>query len=481
MRLTSRLTPELRAHTPPEVLTLIDDLVAEVAALQNQVRDLQARLRQDSTNSSRPPSSDGPLKKARRPRRRGASPRRPGGQPGHEPAARDWLPPEELTDIIVCKPEVCRHCHGPLHGSDELPLCHQVTEVPALPRPEVREYQRHILTCRRCGQTTMGALPEGVGPGAFGPRLQALVAVCTGCYHLSKRQVEELLADCFGVTISLGSISTLEQATSQALAAPVAAARQAVQTQAVVHVDETGWQQPDKAWLWAGVTTYLAVFSIRNLRDAAGAIEILGLHFGGILVSDRFSSYNWLPNKQRQLCWAHLRRDWLAFIDRGGASARLGQRLLTLTDQMFHEWHRVRDGTLPHRLFQSAMRAVRREVGALLRQGARGAHRQTAGTCADILKREEALWTFVDHAGVEPTNNAAERALRPAVLWRKKSFGTQSRAGSVYVERMLSVVTTCRLQGRNVLEYVTAACQASRSQQPAPSLLPEQTPARKAG
>lgn len=451
----------------------ITELRRRLAAQERQLQALRERVRRHSGNSSLPPSAN-PADAPKTRTRKKPSGRQAGGQPGHEPAQRARVPREQLTEPpIDCLPETCDHCQATLSGTDPWPFTHQVCELPPIV-PEIREYARHVLTCPHCGETTRGQLPEGVPDGAFGPRLQAFIGLCTGCYHLSKRQTEELLSTALNVPISLGAIARIEQQVSAAIAGPVAEAHSQVRQAAVVHADETSWkQQPDKAWLWVGVTAYLAVFLIRDHRDQASVRALLGSDFQGVLISDRYSAYQGLT--RRQLCWAHLRRDWQAMIDRGGSSQKLGRRLRDLTDHMFRLWQRVRDGTFTRARFQLPMINVRHQVGTLLRQGARCAHAQTAGTCRDILTQEASLWTFIRVAGVEPTNNAAERALRQAVLWRKKSFGTRSRAGSEYVERILTVVATCRLQGRNVLEYLTSACVAALSERPAPSLLPDQT------
>ncbi len=473
MPVASRLSAELRARTPPEVLALFDALQEENERLHACLAELEARLQQHSRNSSLPPSTDTPAEVAQRPKRP-PSGRRPGGQPGHALCERPLLPRAEVDAVVVVKPECCRHCQTPLSGDDPWYACHQVTELPPI-RPVVTEYQLHTLTCSQCGQATPAALPPGVPAGAFGPRLQATVAVNSGSYHLSKRQTQEMLQDSYGVTLSLGAISDLEQATSAALAAPVAEARQYLQQQADVHLDETGWRQGNgakKAWLWTAVTTWVTVFVIRLSRGAAVAKELLGEQFAGTVHSDRWSAYNWLPNRLRQLCWAHLGRDFQALAELGGEAGRIGQRLLDLRAQMFVWWQRVRDGTLSLGGFRMDMGPVIREVGVCLRQGAVCAHPKAQGMCRDILKREPALWTFVWRRGVEPTNNAAERAVRPGVLWRKGSFGTQSAAGSEFVARVLTVVASCRQQQRNVLEYVTAACTAALEGTEAPSLLP---------
>jgi transposase len=457
---------------------LIRDLRQRVRDLSQCLRQSQQQLRQqrernarNSSNSSMPPSQN-PLDAPRPKASKKPSGRQRGGQPGHPPTNPGLVPLEELSEPpTVCLPQTCAQCQAPLTGTDPYPRCHQVIELPSLV-PEIREYQCHCLTCARCGQATAATLPDGVPDGNYGPRLQAFLALCTGCYHLSKRQVEELLTTTFGIPIALGSICNIEQRVSTALAEPVAEIKRAVQQADVVYADETSWpQQPAKHWLWAGLTASVAVFCVRHRRDRASAQDLLGSEFAGVLVSDRYSSYQWV--RRRQLCWAHLRRDWQAFVERGGSSRRLGQRLRQLTDEMFHLWHRVRDGTLSRQMFRFHMIDVRQQVGFALRQGVDCPHPRTAGTCATILEQEPALWTFVSTEGIEPTNNAAERILRQAVLWRKKSFGTRGSRGSRFVERVLTVVATCRLQGRPVLEYLTNVCEAVAHQQPPLSLLPQ--------
>jgi transposase len=303
--------------------------------------------------------------------------------------------------------------------------------------------------------------------------VQATVALCTGAYRLSKRTTRQAMEEVFGVPMSVGTISHLEQATTAAVAAPVEEACMYVHAQDVAHLDETSWRQGAKhAWLWVAVTSWVTVFVVRMSRGGEVARELLGKRFGGILVTDRYSAYNWYPVRWRQLCWAHLLRDFAAMRDRGGCSEELGDALLTQARQMFIWWHRVREGTLTRSTFRSYMTPLRREVERLLVAGSRSGVPKTAGTCQDILKRREALWTFVQVEGVEPTNNAAERSIRPGVLWRKGSFGTQSAEGSRFVESMMTVVTTLKQQQRNVLEFLTAACEAALRGEAAPSLLP---------
>jgi transposase len=295
----------------------------------------------------------------------------------------------------------------------------------------------------------------------------------TGAYRLSKRTTQQVMDEMFGVPMSVGTISQLEQATTAAVATPVEEARTYVHEQVVAHLDETRWRQGDKrAWLWVAVTSWVTVFVVRLSRGGQVARELLGEGFSGILVTDRYSAYNWYPVRWRQLCWAHLLRDCEAMRGRGGRSEAIGDALLAQAHQMFTWWHRVREGTLKRSTFRSYMSPIRREVERLLEAGSTCGVPNTEGTCRDILKRREALWTFVQVDGVEPTNNTAERSIRPGVLWRKGSFGTQSEEGSRFVESMMTVVSTLKQQQRNVLEYLTAACDAALRGDAAPSLLP---------
>ena len=463
-----QLPPEAQAHIRA-LEARVEALEAMVQAFQEQNRALQEQLHRTSRNSSRPPSSDPPQSaQPHRPR----SKRRRGGQPGHPGHTRPLLPVEAVDEVVVIKPEQCAHCHAPLSGDAPKPWRHQVIEIPPI-TPVVTEYQWHQLVCATCGEATRAPWPAGVPSGTYGPRVQATVALCTGAYRLSKRTTQQVMDEVFGVPLSVGTISPLEQATTAAVAAPVEEARRYVHAQAVAHLDETSWRQGAKqAWLWVAVTTWVTVFVVRLSRGGDVARALLGKTCSGILVTDRYSAYNWYPVRWRQICWAHLVRDFEAMRDRGGSSKAIGDALLGQAHQMFTWWHRVREGTLKRSTFRSSMTPLRREVERLLDAGSHCGVPKTAGTCRDILKRREALWTFVQVDGVDPTNNAAERSLRPGVLWRKGSFGTQSEAGARFVESMMTVVSTLKQQQRNVSEHLTEACDAALRGDAAPSLLP---------
>jgi transposase len=299
------------------------------------------------------------------------------------------------------------------------------------------------------------------------------MAMFAGVYRLSKRQIRQVASDLFSLSISLGMISKLERQSAVVLEVPYNELAIAVHRAQVTNIDETSWRERlGKVWLWATVTPLFTVFTIAKNRSGDVARALLGSEDGQVVGSDRFSAYEWIMARWRQICWAHLRRDFQAMIDRGGDGETTGRRLLCLSNRLFRHWHRVRDGTLPWSSFQERMSCLRREVKRALEEGSRCSCAKTAATCFEILKVEEGLWTFARVEGVEPTNNAVERALRHAVIWRRISGGTDSVNGSRFVERMLTVVATCRQQGHNILDYLTSCFEADRRGQALPSLLP---------
>jgi transposase len=235
-----------------------------------------------------------------------------------------------------------------------------------------------------------------------------------------------------------------------------------------------------RAWLWVLVTPLVSFFRVALSRSTEAARSLLGENFRGILISDRYNAYNWVEVGQRQLCWAHIKREFTKIAERDGVSRQLGRDLLAQQKKVFRLWRKVRDGTLDRERFQFLVSPLRQRVKSLLEQGAdypigskeKTPLAKTVRTCRQLLKVEPALWLFVTTEGVEPTNNAAERAIRPAVLWRRTSFGSQSEAGSVFVARMLTVITSLRSQERNVLAFMTEAVRSSRRGSPPPSLLP---------
>jgi len=472
------LTEEDWNRTPPAVQAVVlalwqqvQALQAQVAALQAEVTQLREQVGRNSQNSSQPPSSDAPNAPPRP--KRPPSGRKPGGQPGHTGHGRKLIPVEQVQHVIDLKPTACDQCGALLLGEDAQPVRHQVTELPRV-EPEVTEYRQHSLTCLGCGAQTVAEFPAEMPAGSFGPRVQATVGYLTGRIGVSQRDVAEVFQTIFHTDLSLGSIPAQEDQVSAALAEPVQAVQTYVQQQPVQNVDETSWREKTKrTWLWITTTPLVTLFLILATRGATGAQRILGNTVKSVVGSDRWSGYTWLDPQRRQVCWAHLKRDFQALVERGGESERIGRALLEQVEKMFGLWHRVRDGTLSRADFQTAMRPIQARIGDLLREGAALACDKTRHTCTNILKLEVALWTFVRLEGVEPTNNSAERGLRRAVLWRRRSFGTHSEDGSRFVERILTAVTTLRQQDRDVLDYLTEACAAAIRGDKAPSLLPD--------
>ena len=471
------------ANTPASVRRGFEWLWQERERLREQAG-------QSSRNSSLPPSKDRPAHK--KPRRKEATPRTRGGQPGHPGVTRPLVPPEQVTTTRSVVPEACAACGTALPADTPTtgaPYRHQVIELPPI-TPVITEYQLQHCACPHCGATCRAPLPAGVPALTLGPHAQALITLLTGQYHLAKRAVASLLQDLAGIAVSPASICAVEQAMSAALAAPVAATRDALQQAPAKHLDESGWPQrrdPDpgqpadtplkRGWLWSLTTADASVYLIRRSRSQAVARILLGVApdataLVGIVITDRHGAYNWLPLAQRQLCWAHLDRDFLAISERTDPTAqRSGQGLLAQADAVFHAWRQYRDGALTFAEVGDTLQPVRAEVAALLRAG-HGADPKTKTVCHNLLQVEPALWTFLRVEGVAPTNNAAERAQRRGVMKRDRTFGTQTSAGSRYVERLLTTVATCQVQRRNVLTYLTAALHAHLQGLPVPLLLP---------
>jgi transposase len=450
-------------------------LLQLVAQLEAKVRDLEARLNQNASNSGTPPSAN-PLG-APKPVTKKKSRRRPGGQPGHPPRLKQLLPPERVQETFQFVPRHCRRCQAPLPAQagpgDPPPSRHQVIDLPPVVAL-VTEYQGHTRTCPCCGEVTHAPIPRELLGHSVGPRLTASLSYLTGCHGISKRGVEELAADLFDAPVALGTVANLEQEMSAALAAAHQEAAQAVQAATVKHADETSWKLRGKlCWLWGAAAAGVAVFVLHAKRSALGLCALLGATIEGILCSDRWSVYDQVPAARRQVCWAHLKRDFRKVVDRGGPDAAVGRRGLRLVKKVFAAWHAFQEGRATRAQLQAQLDPLAERLSLVLHEGAiLGEDAQVAAFCEKVLALEPALWTFARVEGVEPTNNFMERLLRRAVLWRKRSFGCWSAAGCRFVERILTVVQTRRLQGQNVLSYLHDALCAHRAAQPCPNLLP---------
>jgi transposase len=464
------ITEEIVARQPPEAQAIIRALLAEIVELRRRIEELERQAKgKTPQNSSLPPSTRHPH--AEPPRKKRKSKRRRGGQPGHAKHERPLIPTDECKDVQSLKPTECRRCGERLSGSDPEPLRHQVWELPEI-EPIVTEYQRHRLVCSCCGETTCAELPPGVPRGQSGPRLMAFTALLMAYYRQSKRRTAEFLTTLLGQPCSAALTVKIEKQVTAAARPAYEELAAKLPTEERINADETATKEENtKAWLWTFVARLFTVFTVRASREATAVDELLTDAFGGIVTCDRAKMY-WRVGRI-QWCWAHLKRDFQALIDRGDNQARrLGYDLRRMTSKLFEHWADYRDDTISRAAFVRRMAPVRREVERLLLRGIQSGNKSLVGMCRELHEHRDWLWTFVRQEEVEPTNNAAERALRHAVIWRKLTFGTQSAAGSRFVETMLTVIESCRQQHRNTFEYLTAAVQAHLAGQPSPSLLP---------
>lgn len=452
--------------TLPECHAVIGTMALELAQLREQMAWLQERLKVDSRNSSKPPSSDGPGSGTRAQRR--ASQRKRGAQKGHPGAYRALLPETEVDGVHDCEPPALCACGGAVNVQGK-PVRHQVFDIPPV-TPEVQEYRLYSGVCAQCGLGHRAALPQGVPSGQIGPRALALVGVLGTRFHLTQGKIRDLLAQLLGLDFSVGAISQAHAKVGAALKAPVALALASLARAPVLHMDETRYPREGSAnWVWGVIQPKLAVFSILPSRARYVITDLIGQAPQGVVVSDRYAGYAHLDASRRQVCWAHLLRDFTRIAQRSGRAGHIGRRLLGLGCVLFR-W-RERGKTTAEQ-FEPLVRRLR----AALEQGAaQRACKRTANTCANVLKLWPALWGFITHAGVQPTNNAAEQALRTIVLKRKISGPTRSRRGDEFIARGFSVHETCRRQGLDLWAFLHRAVTAWIDKATPPSLLPVPT------
>jgi transposase len=473
------ISPEDWAKTPEPVRLAFGSLFdivqaqsAQIKELQTKVRDLEAKLGQSSRNSSKPPSSDPPSAPPKPPKvPRG---RKPGGQIGHEGHTRPLVPPERVDEPVELLPDHCPDCSTLF--APELPTLGgprrtQVWELPAV-QPHITEYRQHTRCCPGCRRLVTADLPPDAPPGCFGPHATALMALLRARYRLSLDDAVELLADVWNLPLSSASVVTSCERASAALAPVDAAIQAVVQASPTVNADETSWpSETRKGWLWVAVCSIATCFRIHTSRSGPALRNLLGEAYRGIVGSDRWSAYEQYPGGQRQICWAHLVRNLQGLLERYSDESRWAQHLLDLSDDLFVAWHLYKAGWIEQVALQQALIPVRLAMRDKLQEGADSPHPKIASFSRELLAHWEALFTFSRVEGVEPTNNAAERALRPAVLWRKGCFGSRSEAGCRFVERMLSVRATCVQQQRSLFAFVSEAVEAAWAGQPAPVLV----------
>jgi transposase len=447
------------------------DALARVAVLEKEIADLLEKLGKNSSNSNKPPSSDGPGNRAQRrkldaKKRNGG--RKRGGQPGHAGSSRALIPPEDVDEFVDHYPPACESCWALLPRIfDAKAERYQTIELPPM-RPYTVEHRRHCVTCPHCAYMTMASYAD-IPTTQFGPRLTSIVALLTGVFHVSRRSAGRLLEDILGARISLGAISAIEARVSDALKGPVEEAWTEVVQAPVKHTDGTSWYQSGVyCALWTIAVASATVFKI-VANGTKPVLEKLFPNKVGVLVSDRATALTFWAMDQRQICWAHLLRKFIAFSERKKTKA-IGTELLDYVGIMFAYWDDVKRGEMTRAEFREKMKPLRVQVEAALARAVATGIESFAGSCEDMLEHRAALWTFVDRDDVEPTNNHAERELRAFVLWRKRSFGTQSDRGNLFAERVMTVVHTARKQNKNVLAFLTACTTAARAGTPPPSL-----------
>ncbi len=430
------------------------ELEARILALETRLRDLEDRLKPPPPKRPHEPQPPAPAKVPTGKTR--------GAQPGHAPHLKKFLPSERVKAVVDHAPERCASCAGSLAAipNDSDPKRHQLAELPAV-LAEITEHRGHSRTCP-CGHITRASIPADVRNRCLGPHLTAAAVYLIGSFGLSKRNAEEVIEGLFGVPVALGTISNLEREAAAALEPAYQEARKAVADAPVKNVDETGWKQSgSKRWLWAAATGTAAVFLIHPRRNLDALTHLLG-KLSGILVSDRWVVYDDWPEERRQLCWAHAERNWEKRIELGGEAKGLGERWLAGQKTVFELWHLFKDGKCTREALQTELTGPIEALGEVLLEGSYSPDASLANFCRRLQEKFPMYWLFTSAEGVEPTNNHAERVQRRAVLWRRKSFGCASQEGCRFVERILTVVGTLRLQGRDALEFLSRSIAAHR-------------------
>jgi len=461
-----RIPPEIEAEMTPAVKAFVDQLIARIEKLEAKVEKLTPQ------NSSVPPSTQHPHARPQSKPKKGGKKRKQGGQKGHSKHSRELIAPEECEEVIPCIPDHCRRCGDVLEGTDAEPIRHQVWDLPPI-EPVVTEYQQHRIHCSGCGITTCGELPSGVPTGQCGPRLAAFLGLLMGHFRQSKRRASMFLEDLLNIPCSAAWTVKIQNIVSDSLATPYGQLRSQLSKQKQLFVDESPTKQKNgKAWLWVAVAPMFAVFGIFLNRKRTSLKALVGDYWDIILNCDRAKMY--FDCKRLQWCWAHLKRDIQKLRDSSDRQVkRLGDDLMRQQKLLFQHWRRYRAGEIQWKTFQNRVRPIRKEFNRLLLRGKSSGNKRLTGMCKELYEHRDWLWTFTKVQGIEPTNNTAERSLRPAVIYRKLSFGTQSARGSRFLERILTVSETCRIQGRSVYEFMIDAVTAHYANRQSPSLLPE--------
>lgn len=443
--------------------------------LENRTfKDGLGSQQQNSTNSSKPPSSDGPEVVRKKAAPKG---KKHGGQTGHTGKCRELLPVEEMDHVHDLWATRCEKCCLPLgpHEAKETspPLRHQIFEVPEI-RPIKTEYRCHETECA-CGHRTRASMPAQAAQSSFGPRVYAIIAYLVSSHLGTRRGVGEIMSTLFGIDISLGSVCNVLDRVAGELEPVVDEIRQTLPIAQNLNIDETGWKSKgERRTLWVFLSSVAVYFCIAASRGSCVLSSVLGEGFAGIITSDDHSAYSFYhKNGLRQLCWAHLIRKFKALEEvRGSPDAcRFAKCMLNEIEKLFICWYAFLDKALTREDLRQSSALIRGRMKRLCRHYQSSSDTAVATRAYRTLKNWNHLFTFIFHEGVEPTNNAAERALRFAVQWRKICFGSQSTAGERFTERSLTVTRTCRLQGRNPFHFLVQVMTAAFAGSPQPTLV----------
>ena len=442
-----------------------------IAELEKQVAELLAqvaRLSKNSSNSSKPQSSD--IVKPPKPNNP-KGPRQQGGQPGHKGTARPPFRANQIDRVEELHPTACPHGHnGKIEPTGQFKV-QQVAKLRENPL-EITEYRLHAYRCSLCGQVIWGRLPPGVIEGQlFAPRLQALIAYMKGSLHASYSGLEEFCREVLDINVARSYLCNTIARVNDALARPYQELAEHIPTEPVLHIDESGWKdQGLKYWIWVFCTSMVSFFCIAKSRGSMVLEEVLGKAYSGTIVS----AYVKYANRLQQFCLAHLIRDikFLATLP-DEADKRFGERLLTDFKRLFHFWH-LRE-KIPKERFDRIMLRIKDRVLRLAQMQALGERSKSRTLARRLVKHGEAIFRFLFDPAVAPTNNAAERGIRTAVIDRRITQGSRSLMGREWNARIWTVLGTCRKQGRSAWEFLQNALSAHYFQTPTPSLLPQTT------
>lgn len=452
------------ARSLEEANRLIEELVslglaqqAEIEELKNIIADLQSKNGRSSKNSSKAPSSDSPEQRKKR-KRKPRSSRNKGAQPGHKKYERELVPESEVDEIHHYFPDAQCDC-GHHIEVEEKPSCrHQVFDLPEV-RYTVTEHQIFSGRCSGCGKHHVAHLPEWVPSGQMGAGLISHILLLSGQFHLSIRQIQASLKEQWQLHFSIGAISQAQGKALPWLGDIYRQIGEKARQSPVAHADETRhFRGTTQRWLWGLVTPYLCFFMVHFSRGKQAANELLG-SFNGYLVTDHYAGYNDVPKERRQLCWAHLIRHFIDISERKGKAGEVGQRLLFIAHCIVRTHHKLVDHPDKQVIYQRRMMRLRKSFKATLKQGSQLVLAdKTANQCRHLLKDETMCWTFLKDPLIPLTNNAAERAIRPYVIWRKLSFASQSYQGDQFRPMILTIIGTAQRLGLSTAQLLRQLC-----------------------